>query len=168
MHFACFWAYIGQPHDHIGWATSMSFASINPTNPRTNPWNFHKFFLRIGDLKKKIWAGHFEIFFSKKKNFFLLHSHGLRIPNEGINQRYLKNWADVVDKICFGLGYLKIWDWDWIFGRAVTIFSLGVRSPCSFHITWLGQKNSKPDFLIEWSSNKIKNILSIQKLPIHP
>ena len=30
--------------------------------------------------------------------------HGLRSPNEGINQRYLKNWADVAD--------LKIWDWD--------------------------------------------------------
>ena len=29
--------------------------------------------------------------------------------------------------------YLKIWDWDWIFGRAVkAIFSLGVHSP------WLG------------------------------
>ena len=29
-------------------------------------------------------------------------SHGLRTPNEGINQRYLKNWADVADKICLG------------------------------------------------------------------
>ena len=28
--------------------------------------------------------------------------HGQRTPNEGINQRYLKNWADVADKICFG------------------------------------------------------------------
>ena len=28
--------------------------------------------------------------------------HGLRTPNEGINQRYLKNWADMADKICFG------------------------------------------------------------------
>ena len=28
--------------------------------------------------------------------------HGLRTPNEGINQRYLKNWAKVADKICFG------------------------------------------------------------------
>ena len=28
--------------------------------------------------------------------------HGLRTANEGINQRYLKNWADVADKICFG------------------------------------------------------------------
>ena len=28
--------------------------------------------------------------------------HGLRTPNEGINQKYLKNWADVADKICFG------------------------------------------------------------------
>ena len=26
--------------------------------------------------------------------------HGRRTPNEGINQRYLKNWADVADKIC--------------------------------------------------------------------
>ena len=28
--------------------------------------------------------------------------HGLRTPNEGINQRYLKNVADVADKTCFG------------------------------------------------------------------
>ena len=28
--------------------------------------------------------------------------HGLRTPNEGMNQRYLKNQADVADKICFG------------------------------------------------------------------
>ena len=28
--------------------------------------------------------------------------HRLRTPNEGIYQRYLKNWADVADKICFG------------------------------------------------------------------
>ena len=27
--------------------------------------------------------------------------HGLRTSNEGINQRYLKNQADVADKICF-------------------------------------------------------------------
>jgi hypothetical protein len=25
-----------------------------------------------------------------------------KTPNEGINQRYLKNWADVADKICCG------------------------------------------------------------------
>ena len=42
--------------------------------------------------------------------------HGLRTPNEDINQRYLKNWADVADKICFG--------------RTVkAISSPGVRSP---------------------------------------
>ena len=28
--------------------------------------------------------------------------HGLRTPNEGRNQRYLKSWANVADKICFG------------------------------------------------------------------
>ena len=39
------------------------------------------------------------------KKIFLCNSdgdtHGLRTPNEGINQRCLKNWADVADKICF-------------------------------------------------------------------
>ena len=32
--------------------------------------------------------------------------HGLRTPNEGINQRYLKFWAHLADKICqkFGIG----------------------------------------------------------------
>ena len=75
MHFFVFlghfWAYVGQSHGHIGWATSMPFASINPTNPRTNPWNFHENFLRIGGAGK--WA-FFESailnFFFKKKVFF--------------------------------------------------------------------------------------------------
>ena len=31
--------------------------------------------------------------------------HGLRTPNERINQRNLKSWADVADKICFGRTY---------------------------------------------------------------
>ena len=38
--------------------------------------------------------------------------HGLRTPNEGINQRNLKFWADVADKICFGRTYkfgIGIW-----------------------------------------------------------
>ena len=26
----------------------------------------------------------------------------LQTPNEDMNQSYLKNWADVADKICFG------------------------------------------------------------------
>ena len=35
-------------------------------------------------------------------NFCYNIKHGLRTPIEGINQRYLKNWADVAVKICFG------------------------------------------------------------------
>ena len=50
--FACFGAYVGQPHGHIGWAKSISFASFNPINPRINPWNFHKKILTIGDFEK--------------------------------------------------------------------------------------------------------------------
>ena len=36
----------------------------------------------------------------EKKEFTF--EHGLRTPNEGINQKYLKNWADAADKICSG------------------------------------------------------------------
>ena len=50
--FGCFWAFVRQPHGHIHWATSMPFASFNPTNPRTNPLNFHKKISRIGDFEK--------------------------------------------------------------------------------------------------------------------
>ena len=35
----------------------------------------------------------------------LLHFQGLRTPNEGINQRNLKFWADLADKISFGRIY---------------------------------------------------------------
>jgi hypothetical protein len=40
---------------------------------------------------------------NKVKN--IRYIHGLRTPNEGINQRYLKNLADVADKIRFGHTY---------------------------------------------------------------
>ena len=51
----------------------MPFASINPTNPRTNPWKFHEKILRIGGAGKWVffWVGHFDFFFSQF--FFLLH-----------------------------------------------------------------------------------------------
>ena len=52
--FACFRAFVGQPYSQIGWATSMPFASFNPTNLRTNPWNFHEKILRTGGAGK--WA----------------------------------------------------------------------------------------------------------------
>ena len=69
--FGCFWAFVGQPHDHIHWAIPMPFASFNPTNPRTHLRNFRKKILRIGDFEK--WA-FFESailnFFFQKKNIF--------------------------------------------------------------------------------------------------
>ena len=63
----CFFPYAGQPHDHI-------VASINPTNPRTNPWKFLEKILRIGGAGK--W-GFFEAailnFLGRPFWFFLLH-----------------------------------------------------------------------------------------------
>ena len=68
----CFCAYVGQPHDHIGWAISMPFASINLTIQRINLWNFREKISRIGDFEKwPFWKiGHFEFFLKKKNNFF--------------------------------------------------------------------------------------------------
>ena len=51
---------------YLGWATSMPFASINPTNPRTNPWIKKK--IRIGGIEKTqiFWVSHFRFFFPWK------------------------------------------------------------------------------------------------------
>ena len=63
---------VRQPHNHISWATSMPFISINRTNPRTNLWNFKNWrFWKMAILKNRP----FWIFFSKKNIFFLLYSH---------------------------------------------------------------------------------------------
>ena len=68
-----------KPHDHIGWAKSMPFASINPTNPRANPGNFGGNCSAFGEVEK---VSYFESailnFFSKKKKEKkknLLHPH---------------------------------------------------------------------------------------------
>ena len=55
----------------------------------------------------------------------MYHKHGLWTPNEGINQRNLKFWADVADKICFfvpknlglGLKFLLCSEGDFLTGR---------------------------------------------------
>ena len=74
--FGCFWTFVGQPHCHIRWATSMPFASFNPTNPRTYLRNFHEKILRMGDIKKGAFIES-EIlnFFLKKKKKKNLYSH---------------------------------------------------------------------------------------------
>ena len=57
-------------------------------------------------------------------------TYGLRTHNEGINQRYLKNWADVADKYAsavpknLGVG-------------VKAISSLGIRSPCFNPLSFL-------------------------------
>ena len=77
-----FWAYVWQPHGHIGLATSMPFASFNPTYLRTNPWKFRKNILRIGRVEKLscFWVGHFDFFASfpwKLVTNYVLESMGL-------------------------------------------------------------------------------------------
>ena len=69
MHFLPVFALMSD--SHIGWDKSMPFASINPTNPRTNPRNKNKIFLRIGDFKKcTFFESAILNFFFQKKNIF--------------------------------------------------------------------------------------------------
>ena len=95
MHFLCFfghfWAYVRQPHGHIGWAIPMPFASMNSTNPRTAPWNFHKKLLRIDRVEK--WP-YFESAFLKKK--FALSPWKL-VTN------YVLEWMGLNFQYCDGL-----------------------------------------------------------------
>ena len=72
IHFLCltpFWAYFGQHVNHIGWATSMRFASIYPFYPKTNPWNFlYKKYWGLGELENALFWFLVIGFFKKKKN----------------------------------------------------------------------------------------------------
>ena len=62
--FACFRPYIGQPaDDHIGWAISMPFASIDLFYPKTNPWNFREKYWELMVLKNSILKTFFQTFF---------------------------------------------------------------------------------------------------------
>ena len=72
--FACFRPYVGQPDNHIGWATLMPFASIYPTNPRTHPWNFLEKLLQIDGFKNIVFLCRpfWNLFF--KKIFFFASS----------------------------------------------------------------------------------------------
>ena len=67
MFLGCFWAYIRQPHSHIGWVPPMPFASINSTNPRIwRSWKMRFFESAILNfLSRPFW-----IFFLKKKKIF--------------------------------------------------------------------------------------------------
>ena len=92
--FGCFRAYVGQPHCHIRWTTSMPFASCNPTKLRTNLWNFHEKISRIGDFEKwPFFESAILIFFFKKKNCFcfipMKISHKLCITLNGTQLLWL-------------------------------------------------------------------------------
>ena len=78
---------------------------LSETIPRKTPY-----FPQIGDVLMYFKSGHqkyielVELRNSYKVNIDLYDTfgHGVRTPNEGINQRNLKISADVADEICFG------------------------------------------------------------------
>ena len=46
------WPYVGQPDNHIGWATSLAYTWVSSTYPRTISWNFGEKMSRIGGFEK--------------------------------------------------------------------------------------------------------------------
>ena len=60
--------------------------------------------------------------------------HGLRKPNEGVNQRNLKNWAYVAAKICFDCAVKAISLW---VSRAVDKLYIKLGSPPSIYFNGL-------------------------------
>ena len=67
-----------------------------------------------------------------EERFYLLQFtnrllHGLRTPNEGINQRYVSEKLGKCGRQNILWPYLKIWELESICGRAIS--SLGIRSP---------------------------------------
>ena len=46
------WPFVGQPDNHKGWTTSLSYTWVHFTDPRTISWNFGEKMLRIGGFEK--------------------------------------------------------------------------------------------------------------------
>ena len=86
-------------HCHSSWRNKSYSLRKKPTSTQwINLWKKKSPFLRKIWFKiQKSWC------LPARKNMCMDEiDHGLRTPNEGINQWYLKNWADMADTIRFG------------------------------------------------------------------
>ena len=67
------WPFIGQPDNHIGWATSLALRWISSIYPRTLFWNFGEKMFRNGGFEKLTFFEtiKFQYSISDKIQFFL-------------------------------------------------------------------------------------------------
>ena len=106
---------------HIGWAKSMPFASINPTNPRTHPAQFGKTMLRIDHLAKWFFfeSAILDFFFQKKKKFWEKKIQIGRLKKtsfcQTVNSQYffaklsgMRPWVSRIDR-CKGHWFVSIY-----------------------------------------------------------
>ena len=104
----CFWAFVRQPHNYIGWARPMPFTSINSTNSRTNPWNVHENILRIKGVENLRFfeSAILNFFFQKKKFYFvpMKISHKLCDRMDG-TQFWCFPWLSANSLLCVILRY---------------------------------------------------------------
>ena len=71
------WPFVGQPYNHIGWATSLAYSWVSSTYPRTISWNFGEKMFRIGGFEKLTFFQTTKFQYSKFKKIeiFLPHSY---------------------------------------------------------------------------------------------
>ena len=67
--FALKWPFVGQPDNHIGWATSLAYTWVSSTYPRTISWNFGEKMFRIGGFEKLTFFETIKFQYSKFKKF---------------------------------------------------------------------------------------------------
>ena len=70
------WPFVGQPENHIGWATSLGYSWVSSTYPRTIFWNFGEKMFRIGGFEKLTFFETIKFQYSKirKNSIFFSHS----------------------------------------------------------------------------------------------
>ena len=104
MFLALFWAYVGQPDSHIGWVKLMTIASFNPTNPRTNLWNFGENcsafgggwktqFFWVSNFFERFFLMHFILNLFEKENIF--SNYKLSSWNRNVHNKYI-----ILKRIC--------------------------------------------------------------------
>ena len=69
------WPFVGQPDNHISWATPLVYTWVSSTYPRTIFWNFGEKMLRIGGFEKFTFFETTKLQYSKFKKTKVCLSH---------------------------------------------------------------------------------------------
>ena len=79
----------------------MPFASINPTDQRTNPWNFHKKYWELAELENELFlVCHFQFFFQKKICFIPIRTCQSLLVSKDFSKFWWLPWFPAPNSTC--------------------------------------------------------------------